>query len=487
MTQKAINPQALAQALIMLSQQGVRVKDVSSTPTGVNAHGPGGLFSSMGLSRPLFTAMSLPLRGLQGRLPVRYSNDTDPLYGLITGVTASTGSNPTGPCDDPKTAGNLKLCTHSFVFGRLSRQTKVWDIESAGKIINRGEFTDLQILGGLPTDNPMVPSLPNAALGQAAAKSASKALYELGVAWMRDFARLLYEGNPTNNTAGGGYKEFRGLDLLINTGYQDAETGVLCPAADSIVVSFGNKEIRANATLIVRTIASIYRRLKHLAVHTNMAPVKWVISMPFSMFYELTEIWPISYATTAATVVPTGATLFVGSEDQLKRRDEMRGDLYNYTGQFLLIDGERVDVVLDDAISETQNADGTFTADIYFVPLTALGSEPVTFIEHFNYDGPGAAAEMASVLAPVGSFYSSDGGRFLWHKKPPTNTCVQVAAWTSPRVMLITPYLGARLTDITYAPIDHERAWDPADPSFWVNGGKTAGDTTDPSYYAPTR
>lgn len=485
---QAVNLEALGLALINAAkQQGQRYKGVTPPPTGVNSHGPGGLFSAMGLARPIFSAMSLPVRGLQSRLPVRWSNETNPLYGLITGVTASSGSNPSGTCDDPKTAGTTKLCTHSFVFGRLSMQSRVWDIESAGKIINRGEFTDFQVYGGLPVDSPLTPTMPNSGLAQVVAKSAAKALFEMAVAWMRDYARLIYEGTPTNNTAGGGYKEFYGLDTLINTGYQDAETDVLCPAADSLVVSFGNREIRANATLLVRTITSIYRRLKHLAVHTNMSPVRFALSMPFSMFYEITEIWPIGYATTAATVVPTGATLFVGSDDQLRMRDEMRGDLYNYTGQYLMIDGERVEVILDDAISETQNAGGSFTADMYFIPMTAVGSEPVTFIEHFNYDGPGAASEMAALLAPRDSYYTSDGGRFLWHKKPPENTCVQVASWTSPRLMLLTPYLAARLTDIVYAPIGKERSWDPSDPSFFVNGGRTAGDTTDPSYYAPNR
>ena len=40
-----------------------------------------------------------------------------------------------------------------------------------------------------------------------------KALFELGVAWSRDFAREVYTGNPSNNTAQGGRQYFYGLDI----------------------------------------------------------------------------------------------------------------------------------------------------------------------------------------------------------------------------------------------------------------------------------
>jgi hypothetical protein len=486
MTTKELDYEALVKAL-MKELQGTRTKAVTPPPTGVNPHGPGGLFSAMGLAKPVFTAMMLPMRGLAARLPVRFSNETNPLYGLITGVTESVGSDPVNVCDDPKTAGTMKFCTHSFPFGFLSRQSKVGDIKSAGQTINRGEFTDLQIFGGLELDNPMVPALPGgASIAGAARRAVAKALYELGVAWMRDFARLIYTANPTNNTAGGGQKYFEGLDRLINTGYRDAETGVLCPAADSIVESYGNANIRTNPALFVRRVQDIYRRLKYIASHAGLDPVRWVITMPNSMFYEATEIWPIAYSTTGIAALATGATVFIQDEAKLRARDEMRGDMSNYTGQYLLIDGERVPVIIDDTITETQNEGGDFTADMYFVPMTVLGNEPVTFWEHFNYDAPGAAMEMAQVMAPTGFYYTSDGGRFLWERKAPTNGCVQVNVWSAPRVMLLTPYLAARLTDITYSPLAHERAWDPADPSFWKDGGRTAGDSTDPSYYSPT-
>jgi hypothetical protein len=480
-------------AVALLQQQsgeggvGTRFKAVGSTPTASYGHGPGGLFSSPGLSRPLFSAMLLPRVGLQSRLPVRGTNETNPLFGIITGVTATTGSEAEGVCSDPPTSGVTKLCTHSFVFGRYSRMTKVFDIDRAGRVINRGEFLDLQLMNNpfneVPTPNN--PSMAGFNPQQVAQNEVAKALFEFGVAWSRDFARLIYTGNPSNNTAGGGYKEFYGLQTLVNTGYQDAETGIACPAADSLIRSFGSLNIAANAASFVRNVTNMYRNLKFIANRTGLDPVQFVITMPFGMFYEVTEIWPISYMTYRAQgLVPTGSTNFVNSADIEKMRDDMRGDLMNYDGQYLLIDGQKVPVIVDDAITETAAGGGAFTSEMYILPMTVLGGQPSLYMEYFNYDISGGAIEMARQFAPADMFYTSDNGRFLWHKKPPTNFCVQVLAKTEPRLILLTPYIAARLTDIAYLPVEHERS--PfTDSAYWKDGGKTQGDAYAPSYYPP--
>ena len=75
----------------------------------------------------------------------------------------------------------------------------------------------------------------------------AKAIFELGVAWSRDFAREIYTGNPTNNTSGGGRQYFYGLDTLINTGYRDAITGVACPPPTASCALFGNPTSRPTA------------------------------------------------------------------------------------------------------------------------------------------------------------------------------------------------------------------------------------------------
>jgi hypothetical protein len=474
----------LAQALL----QGVGQKEVGgvrykTTPNAYYGHGPGGLFSTPGLAKPLFSAMVLPRVGLQSILPVVPTNETDPLFGIITGVTSTVGSEPSGVCDDPPVSGVAKLCTHTFPLGRVSRKSKIYDLDRIGKITNRGEFTDFRVFGdptGVPS--PQTPSMPGLNPAQIAQNEMAKALFELAVTWSRDFAQLVYTGSPTNNPAGGGYKEFYGLETLVNTGYRDAVTGVACPAADSIVRTFGGLNISTNAAGFIRNITNMYRNLRYLATRAGLSPVEWVLSMPFGLFYEATEIWPIAYLTYRALAIPEGSTNNVNATDVEAMRNEMRGDLMNYQGQFLLIDGQKVPVVLDDAIPETDNGDGSFTSDVYFIPKTVMGGQPVTYMEYFNYEAPNASMEAAKLFAAGDMYYTSDSGRFMWHRKPPENWCVHVVAKTEPRLILLTPYLAARLTNVMYLPVWHERS--PfTDNAYFVDGGQTTYPA--PSFYSP--
>lgn len=467
-----------------------RTKAVSSTPSATYGHGNTGLFSAPGMSQDIFSAMILPRHGLQSRLPVMGTTETNPLYGIMTGTTDSSGSNPEGVCDDPPIAGLAKLCTHTFVFGRYSRMTPVYDTDRVGQVTNRGEFTDF-VLRGTPfvSSQPNVPSGTGAmSVADVARNEIAKALFEFGATWSKDFAKQIYAGNPTNNTAGGGYKEFYGLDALINTGYRDAETGVACPAADSIVVSFGDVDLALNGNQFVANTTNVMRRLRHIASNAGLAPVLWEISMHPDMFYEACSIWPINYSTFRGLTSLAGLSSVnfnIDSNFVNGMRDRMLGDLYNYTGQFLMIDGQPVSVCLDDAIDITDNGDGSFTGDVYFNPMNVIGGIPSMFWSHYKYDVANGSLDLARQFAPADSYFATDGGRFLWHKKPPTNFCVQMLAKMEPRVMLLTPHLAARMTDVRYAPVYPVRS--PfSDSNYFVDGGKTDRGDTPISYYSPT-
>lgn len=480
------------QAAVIDALVGIATKSVpSSTPGGNYGHGPGGLFANPALSKGLFSAIvAQPYSGLQFVLPVTTTIEENPLDGIITGVTASSGSNPTGICDDPPSSGFMKLCEQSYPLGRLSLQTQVFDYSRGTRVNSRGEHTDFQIFGGpLATynQNPLAPSLPNI-MGQAANDEIAKTMFAFAVNWSTKYAPMIYTGNPvSNNTAGGGYKEFWGLQKLINTGYQDAQTGQACPAADSIVRSFGNLNVATNGAAIVNGITNTWFELTTRAATTNMLPTEWVITMPYSLFYALTEIWPTSYLTVGATTIPSGSTNFVDSGDQVRMRDDMRGDMQRRTGQYLLIMGQKVPVVLDDANPETRVAGDIYSASIYFVPLTAAG-QIVTFLEFFNYDQAGVK-QADGIIAPTGMFKTTDGGRYLLHIKPPTNFCVQMLAVAEPRLKLRTPYLAARIDNVAYSHLPNILSGDPNSPSYYRDGGRlnyTGYQPQSPSYLPPT-
>ena len=464
--------------------QDPRFKDVAGTPTyGAYAHGPGGLFSYPGISRPVFSAMVLPTAGLQARLPVLSSQDMNPLYSIITGVTGTTGSEPSGVCDDFPVAGLSKLCTHTFVYGRMGRNTPVADLTKFGRTTNRGEFMDLQFQNTpvIPNTGSFVPTVPGAQPADILRSGIAKLMFEFAVAWSRDFAPDLYNGNPSNNV-GEGRKYFWGLDSLINTGYQDAITKQACPAADSLVFDFNGLDISAgtNGTTAVRRIVDLYRRLKEVAEDTRLAPVKWVLAMRRRLFWELTEVWPCAYNTYRCTPYWSSSQPLMNTPLEL---DAMRSSMRQ--GSYLLIDGEQVEVQLDSAIPEVVLPGATFESDIYCVPMTVLGGTPVTFMEHINYDAPYGAMEAARLLAPGESYMTSDGGRFLWHKKPPTNFCVQIMAIVEPRLLLLTPYVACRMINVRYTPLSHERDWN-TNSSYFVDGGRTNFVGFGPSFWPPT-
>jgi len=58
-------------------------------------------------------------------------------------------------------------------------------------------------------------------------------------------------------------------------------------------------------------------------------------------------------------------------------------------------------------------------------------------------------------MAPEGQFFTSDGGRYLWSRKAANNFCVQMMAKSESRIVLRTPYLAARVTNVKYTPLIH--------------------------------
>lgn len=477
---------ALAQnpALLAALSAGVTAttKGVSATsPTVVPPHGPGGLLSTYGLEPDIYNAMVLPLAGLEARLPVKPSNYFRPVFGILTGQTAATGSEPTAACATPRLAGNLKLCQQYWPFGRITMQSQVIRIDNAGLLIDRSEFLDHRLVGNPFADVPMpLRSSPQ----EAFRNKYAKAILELMTDLHREYKPLTYTGNPANTAGSEGYIEWNGLDRLIATGYQDVQTRSRCQAADSAVISFGNAIIQDNAAAIVRTIVELYTvRLKYLAEQLRQ-DVKWAIVMRYGAFRALTQVWPCAYETyrcQTASPGSTTSTVFVDGREQQRMMDEMRA------GQYLLIDGERVEVIIDDSIDETIPVAGQGQSTIYFVPLTVNGT-PATYYEYFNFRGPEGAQAIIEAMGEGAraEYMVSPDGRFLFHFLPAEYWCKQVAVVQWKRLILRAPFLAARITGVRYSFIQHEREFDPNAPYYFYNGGAyTMSPYTPPYLYPP--
>mgnify|MGYP000055946164 CR=1 FL=1 len=307
---------------------------------------------------------------------------------------------------------------------------------------------------------------------------------------VRDSARDLFTGDPVNNvgTAGNeGRGYYRGFDMLVNTGYQDVVSGVAMPAADPIVMDY-NQNISTNGTGAVRTFTYIYRNLKFIAEQTGMGTVEFTIAMRWSLFYELSALWPCSYQTYRCDLDGTNNRAVSNREALNAMTDGMRADKY------LLIDGERVSVTIDNSIAETETEAGIFQSDAYIIPLRASGigsgnaplsegGNILTYMEYFDFGNPSLTAARAA-MAPPGVYEVSGNGRFLFHKQPPTNLCLKLVGWCQERLIMETPYLSARITNISYSPLLHEREVF-TDDAYFVNGGRDNYVGYGPSYEAP--
>lgn len=447
-------------------------KTASSTATQTPAHGPGGIFSTPGLNQNVFNAMIIPWSGLAKVLPKYKSVDINPLHAITTGVTAVTGSHPSGNCDPCKVPGNLKEGQISSVFGRRCLSTKTIDVSNVGARVNRGEMTDLRWIGDpFAQAGGALPAFPGGS-GSPLLGELAKARIEFLAGYAQEFSRELYLGNPSNNS--GAHREFRGLNILVNSGYQDAITGAFLSAADSLVVNI-NANITANGATFVNTLTAAYRRQAMAANGMGLSPVTFAFVMPEMMFYELTAVWPCAYASSRCVANAGGAVVNLDGTDQRQMVQDMRD------GEYLLIDGAKVKVILDNAITETDNS-GTFTSTIYLLPLTIRGGIASTYMEYFDFEN-GDAREVINAFGTAGKYETSDGGRFIWARRE-NGFCVSMDSVTRERVILETPWLAARFTNVQYTPIMVTKSGYPSDGNRFYNGGNTS--IPAPSFYAPT-
>jgi len=432
-------------------------KDAGTT-AGSMLHGPGGLLGVPGLNKQIINAMILP-KGIAGRIPVMKSVNTNEIFSVFTGQLASSGSEPTGACAEWPTVGSFKTCRQTFPFGQQGRQSQVLNVKYAGQTINRGEFRDNVLLGS-PQGNLPTPGPIN--WQRVFQTEYEYKIGELFSGYARDYARNVYTGNAGTTAGSQGYIQYNGLDRQIQANKRDAITGVACAAVDSLVLDLNGASINTAGGTIYALLANVVNNYERLAEQLGME-VKWVISMRYGAWQMLTQIWPCIYATSGC---PTsyGIVRTASLEEQTNMRDTLRRT------RMLPIEGKEYEVVVDDTIAETVAAGGvvgTYQSDFYLLPLTVNG-QPSLYWEYFDMNAE--AVQAANRLAPGGFFDVLDNGRFLFVRLSPTHTCVQVEIIERPRLILLTPFLAARIQNVRYTYSVHEREWDPAS-AYYVDGG----------------
>lgn len=468
------------------AQQMGRKNDPPGSPVGPYHHGPRGLFNDRTLDNRVFSAVMGPMGGVADSLPVYSSSallGSDEFGGvdaafmsLLTGVTAGALDNfsnqPTAACADGPEPGIMKMGNVVNVFGNYKGSTREVEIDRAGRLADRCDDVTLQLMN-LPAMGPLLgkptitPSLTNALANELAGR-----IFEMLTSFMRMFAPRVWIGTPANNS--GERKDIWGLESQINTStHIDTNGSSIITAANPDVKAFGFSMVTDTARDIIQYMEMVDNFVRWIARKTGLSIDDGFWAMRPELFLVISEVLPIRQfqAALAQMAQFAGGQVNVDARDMQTERNRIRRELT------IPINGRMVSVIEDDTITE-QNVTttgsllaGQYASDMYYIP-TVVNGIPVTYWETWNHDNQQSRA--IQNWAGPNTTFTTDGGRFRWDVNF-KNGCLKLNMRMKPRLMLHTPQLAGRITNVGYQPLQHLRSWDP-NSSYFANGGHLEGE-----------
>lgn len=430
-------------------------------PNAQTLSGPGGIWNDPAMMDAVINLVPQP-RGLFSMLPSFMTDVDAEVYYYITGYRApadrddTSGLEACGPC---QTVGQEKNCSQKAPWGFKCLDSSQLKLTDYGHRLWRTDPMDQYIV------NPPMGNAPMGAPGPTGSGRGNlqdpidQQFWLMGtefIWWMN--RRAMWYGNPANNvvTADGQplYQEPYGWTNLINTGHVDERDGVTaCRSLDSEVVNWGDINIAASPGLYVRTMTARLRRIWRRAAQTNMMfnpATDGVLTMTEDNLYAHTRIWPCEYATNACQTTIAGVPVASVDTLMLTQTEERLNPDRMFEMKYLPVAGYNVPVVIDDALNETDNGDGTFTSSVYYMPLRIRGNYPAAFTQYFNFGNTKAAPALANRLGIQSPRMTvTDGGRALWMTEAQW-ACAVIKAMIMPRFILRTPQLAMAINNVRY-------------------------------------
>lgn len=447
---------------------GVKAGGIATgTPGGVYAHGPGGIFSTAGIENVVVNAHMVP-EDLDGHLPVYPTQYMNPVFPSLTGWSEEEGDEPDGRCESCL-GGTIQGCEMTAQFGHLCRGSDEIHITRTNQMINRGETTPLTLLGEVLGPGS-ISRMPNTPRGWLEVVTRAE-MVKIAILLQRKIMRMTWNGNPANNTANGGYREFPGLETFqVGTGKMDI-TGVACPALDSLVMNFGCTDLAGLAGVwdLVQTVSTMEWWIRRNANRMKLMPVQWVFAMRPDLWFLLSAIWACRYMSDRCTTASGNEAIVINDDASVKLRDAMR------QGMYLIVNGRKYPVIECDGITEEHGdpgrdgyndclVSGEYLSSIFFLPLSARNMKTL-YWEHLDYTK--SASEIA--MSRSQNDFWTDGGRYLWTMDR-IRGCYTMAAEMDLRIILRTPHIAGRIDEIKYSPQLHSRSPFYGDPYF-IKGG----------------
>jgi hypothetical protein len=451
--------QLIAKNLDFLAQYVLEKEDKTkqaSTQTATLLHGPGGIFNVLGTDPTVVSAYVRPFQSIATVLPLVANNDTNPQYASFTGYTQDEGSQPVLVCD-PAPTTDMKSCYLTAQWGILRFDTKTIEPGQILKRVNRGDFTDLNLVGqvlGLENVTPagldggqIISLVELAAMVGAAAQSE------------RQLVQDIWQGVVANQG------QFPGLDVQIATGQVDAKENQACPALDSDVKDFTYNEVGGTGKDIAEYLEMLEFFVRNNADAATLE-VDWVFSMRPQLWQRLSQIWPIKYNSIPEDLMlaaTTGNRITLDGQIMTRERDQMR------RANVITINGTDYPVIADVGIAEDTNITngnlgiGQYSSSIYMVPTRVNGFAATErqYLDYREWNG--------QIVRPDLQNFWTDDGVYSWA----TNSdywCHLFGLRTEQRIVLRTPQLAGRIDNVMYEPLQHLRS--PfTDSPYHVDGG----------------
>lgn len=419
----------------------------------------GGLFTDCCLERPVMNITLTPTRALGNRIPVRRRNTQVSKYAYLTDITDPTGALPDAPCDHPPQVGDIASCMLEVNKGRMSLMTKTLEMDRIIQRYCEGITTDLYLVGDVRGVSAGLPGGMQNNLAIMANSAVRRQQQLVGRGLQRKLLQQFWTGDPTNaalNTAGGGERQFWGMESLVADDYgtKTFVTGTNCASLNSDLKDFQNTCIGAANPNTGQGLYGYMQELEDTLTQRaslyGYSNVEWVWVMSPTAWSAIVKYLPCEMLSGNCSV-PLAGNNPLGPNVSIDVSGMGIATVRQQLQQSMRIDvnGRTYMVILDDSIPVTRSAAGvvpaTHDSDIYFLPLSVEG-EPTLFWDVADY------REVANALAPIpgglgGMHGWHDGGWFL-SVVDHHLFCFTITTKVEAGLVFLSPHLAGRIQNV---------------------------------------
>lgn len=425
--------------------------------------GPFGVTGNV--ARPGLWNATPRVRSIGQRIPLFKSLNYNEVIDVATGVTAGSGNNATGACAVGPKPGQLKGARITSPFGIIHESSKIVDLTQAGMVRNYGDQTEREFFNAMMTNNPWLPQVPGIEGLNTFSSLLRSEMLTLGIDLERNIgqANILGVSGTSDNAYRGIATQWNGLDRLVRSGWTDVD-GYAATALDAITLNFsanidgGTDSL--SRTIVAALIDTYFGQQDFLRGKLGIA-AEFAIVMRPDLFRALAAIWSCQFATTRCSTANNSALRVEAAYTQALYQD-MIDNVY------LPMEGENVQVILDDTIPRYTLGNGYYKSKIYGLMLRGNG-RPTVYGQFFDMSNP-VATELAGFMPGQISETVNNGMYRVFRYQ--TGACMEFDFYGRVRLITDAPFAHFSMDNMFYRSSYDQHDAIPGQ-SFYHNGGTT--------------